>query len=134
MATKNTTKQIVKTGEGMWENWFSILNARARDLAMDTDHTFSHRDKTAINKGVTRQDLVTIYETAYSELAESFVGHLERIDELFAENAKSKRRLDDLNIYVSEVEERLETANRQVNGLLKVIEEPVAEPAVRPWT
>ncbi len=133
MATKNTTKQIVKPGEGMWKNWFSILEARAQDLASDTDHTFSYRDRDAINKGVSRQQLVTIYETAYSELAESFVGHLERIDELFAENANLKRQVGNLEEYLRRVEERLETAGRQVNGLLKMIEEPVAEPAVRPW-
>ncbi len=134
MATKNTTKQIVKTGPGMWENWYKILQARVRDLASDRDHTLSYRDRDSLTKSVTRRQIVTLYETAYSELAESFHGHVERIDELDIETANLKQQVENLEEYVSRVEERLETANRQVNGLLKVIEEPVAEPTVRPWT
>jgi len=135
MSTKNTTKQIV-TGhskESGWKNWYSILEARARDLAYDKDHTFTHRNGKAISQGVTRQQIVTIYETAYSELAEFFVGHLERIDELDIEISNLKRQVGNLEEYLRRVEEQLETAGRQVNGLLKVIEEPVVEPAVRPY-
>ena len=133
MATKNTTNQIV-VGKVMWEGWYKILEARVRDLSNDSDHTLSWKDRAAFNKGVTRRQIVTIYETAYSELAESFVGHLEQINELENQNINFQRKVDDLNIYVSEIEVRLETSNRQVNGLLKVIEEPVSETTVRPWT
>ena len=131
MSTKNTTKQIV-TGhskESGWKNWYSILEARARDLAYDKDHTFTHRNGKAISQGVTRQQIVTIYETAYSELAEFFVGHLERIDELFAENAALKQSASDLERVLTRNDEQLETALQRINGLLGLIQKPATLPA-----
>ena len=125
MATKNTTQQIVKTGEGMWTNWLKILEARVLDLAMDADHTFRYGDRNSITEGVTRQDIVTIYETAYSELAESFHGHLEQVDELFAENRNLKRSVANQEQIIAASDERLETALRRINGLLGLIEQPV---------
>lgn len=127
MATKNTTKQIV-VGEIPWKNWLHILKARAQDLAGDSDHTFKYRDRDRINQAVTRRQIVTIYETAYSELAESFVGHLERIDELFAENSNLKQSVSGLEQIVARSNERLETASRRINGLLRLIELPLVPP------
>lgn len=124
MGIKNTTDQLVKVTDGKWSsaNWYSVLAARARDLASDKDHHFSYRDRDALNKNITRWQIVTIYEMAYSELAESFHGHLERIDELDAEKNTLKignRRLDE---YAEKLREQLEVAQRRVNGLLTVIE------------
>ena len=125
MATKHTTKQIVASKEVVWETWFHILEARVRDLANDSDHTLAWKDRAALNKSVTRRQIVTIYETAYSELAESFVGHLERINELANENNSLQKSVSNLEQHLGASDERLNTALRRINGLLELIEQPV---------
>ena len=96
MGTKNTTKQVVGRE---WEeaSWNNILVARARDLAYDNDHTFSHKDQAQISKATTRKQIVQMYEDAYSELAESFHGHLEHINELEADKSRLNTLLSDLD-------------------------------------
>ena len=125
MATKNTTKQIVKTGEDQWKNWLKILEARVLDLAMDPDHTFRYGDRNSVSEGVTRRDIVTIYETAYSELAESFHGYQEQMNELSVENRNLKQSVSNQAGIIEASNARLETALRRINGLLELIEQPV---------
>ncbi len=133
MAIKpTTTSQMITrskvTGETMSSfisNWFRILKARAQALASDGDHTFTYRDRDALTKNTTRQQIVDIYETAYSELAESFHGHLERIDELDGEVATLLRSNQHLEDYATKLRQQLDTAQRRVNGLLTVIEKEI---------
>lgn len=127
MAIKNTTDQLVKVTDGKWSsaNWYSVLAARARDLASDKDHYFSYQDRNALNKNVTRWQIVTIYEMAYSELTESFHGHLERIEELESEKRVLLNSNHHLEEYAGKLRERLEIAQRRVNGLLTVIEKEI---------
>ena len=123
MATKNTTEHL-GLGEG-WNPWDKILAARAQDLAMNKDHTFTYADRDRINQATTRKQIVEIYETAYSELAESFHGHLERISELEYDKTRLDTLLEDRLRYTLELEERLESMSRQIAGLLLLIEQPV---------
>ncbi len=130
MATKNTTKQILKSD---WEeiSWHVILHHRAQDLAMDKDHTLTYTDRDQITKTTSRQEIVQLYETAYSELAESFHGHLEYISELEADKTHLNKLLGDHLAFNLDLEERLRTALRQVEGLLLLIEQPVKTPPRR---
>jgi len=127
MAIKTTTVQLV--GKKVTEStmgWYHLLIARTRDLAIDKDHTFTFKDRNALNKNTTRQRIIEIYETAYSELAESFHGHLERINELDDEVANLLRSNKHLDESVTKLLARLETAQRRVNGLLTVIEKEIS--------
>ncbi len=124
MATKNTTSQILKSD---WEEmpWHVVLKQRAHDLAMDGDHTLTYADRDRVTTNTSRQEIVQLYETAYSELAESFHGHLERISELEYDKSRQDTLLEDRLSYTLELEERLESASRQIAGLLLLIEQPV---------
>ena len=135
MATKNTTKQIVGAFAGAWEEmpWHIILKQRAHDLAMDKDHTLTYADRDEITINTSRKEIVHLYETAYSELAESFVGHLERIDELDAEVGNLERSVREHQEHILKVEERLGSAERRLSGLLLLIEQPIEEPLSRQW-
>ncbi len=130
MATKNTTHHLAGKG---WETvpWYDILAARAQDLAMDKDHTFTYADRDQITNTTTRTKIVHLYETAYSELAESFVGHLEYINELETDKTHLNKLLGDHLTFNLDLEERLGTALRQVEGLLLLIEQPVKTPPRR---
>lgn len=131
MATKNTTRQVVGKD---WEtaSWYEIFLARARDLAMDRDHTFDYTDFDQITPHrSTREQIVELYETAYSELAESFVGHLEHIEELEAAKTNLNKLLNDQLTFNLDLEERLGSATRQLAGLLLLIEQPVEPPPRR---
>ncbi len=132
MATKNTTKQVAGS---KWEeaSWYFILNARAQDLAMDKDHTFTYADRDQITNTSTRKEIVALYETAYSELAESFVGHLERIDELNAEVGNLERTLREQQEHILNLEERLAQTMRRLTGMLSLIEQPIEDPLSRQW-
>ena len=127
MGSKKTTKQIVKTGERMWENWYSILEARVRDLSNDTDHTLSWKDRAALNKGVTRRQIVTIYETAYSELAESFHGIIDRNKELERDLDLAKSHAEHSYADLEVANRRIGKLDRRVEGFLNVIESPQYE-------
>ncbi len=134
MATKHTTKQVVGNE---WEmaSWYTIFHARARDLAVDMDHTFDHTDFDQITEHrSTREQIVALYETAYSELAESFHGHLERINELEGDKAHLNTLLNDQLSYARELQQHLESISRQLAGLLLLIEQPVQTPPRRPGT
>jgi len=130
MATKNTTHHLAGKG---WEEvpWYDILTARAQDLAMDKDHTFGYDDRDRVSVNTSRKEIVHIYETAYSELAESFVGHLEYISELEGNKTNLNKLLNDHLTINLDLEERLGTALRQVEGLLLLIEQPVKTPPRR---
>ncbi len=132
MATKNTTNQVAGS---KWEeaSWYFILSARAQDLAMDKDHTFTYADRDQITNTSTRKEIVALYETAYSELAESFVGHLERIEEVEGELASQARILSEQREHIFAVEERLDQTMRRLTGLLLLIEQPIEEPLSREW-
>lgn len=123
MATKNTTKHIVGGIEDI--TWHDTLKARAQDLAMDKDHSLTYADRDKIAKSASRKQIVDLYETAYSELAESFHGHLEHIAELEGDKTHLNTLLQDRLSYTLELEERLESASRQRAGLLLLIEQPV---------
>ena len=131
MATKNTTKQVV--GED-WEMvpWHVILKNRVHDLAMDEDHTLTYGDRDRVSPATSRTELVHIYETAYSELAESFVGHLEHIEELEADVANLRKNLERQQGYSMELEDMLESTVRQLGGLLSLIEQPARGLPPRP--
>ncbi len=132
MATsKNTTKYLIPGKTWQEASWFEILTARAQDLAMDKDHTFSYQDRDRITRTTTRQEIIHLYETAYSELAESFHGHLEYISELEGDKTNLNKLLGDHLTFNLDLEERLETALRQVEGLLLLIEQPVKTPPRR---
>ncbi len=124
MATKNTTRQILKSD---WEEipWHVVLKHRAQDLAMDEDHTLTYADRDRVTINTSRKEIVHLYETAYSELAESFHGHLERISELEYDKTRLDTLLEDRLRYTLELEERLESISRQRAGLLLLIEQPV---------
>ncbi len=132
MATKNTTKQVA--GED-WKMvpWHVILKNRAHDLAMDKDHTLTYADRDRVSPTTSRNEIVQMYETAYSELAESFHGHLERIGELDAEVGNLERTLSQQREHIFKVEERLDTAMRRLSGLLLLIEQPIEQPLSRQW-
>lgn len=133
MATKNTTKHLAGT---KWEeaSWYFILNARAQDLAMDKDHSFTYGDRDEITSTTTRKKIVHLYETAYSELAESFVGHLEYINELETDKTHLNTLLNDQLSYTLALEDRLESTSRQLAGLLQLIEQPVPTTPRSPGT
>ena len=135
MATKNTTEQIVEALAGTWEEmpWHIILKQRAHDLAMDKDHTLTYADRDRVTINTSRKEIVHLYETAYSELAESFVGHLERIEELESELASQARILNEQREHIFAVEERLGQTIRRLTGLLLLIEQPIEEPLSRQW-
>ena len=133
MATKNTTKQVA--GED-WEMvpWHVILKNRVHDLAMDKDHTLTYSDRDRVSPATSRNEIVHIYETAYSELAESFVGHLERIDELEVDKTHLNALLGDQLSYTLALGDRLESTSRQLAGLLQLIEQPVPTTPRSPGT
>ena len=135
MATKNTTEQIVRALAGAWEEmpWHIILKQRAHDLAADKDHTLTYADRDKITKSASRKQIVDFYEMAYSELAESFVGHLERIDELDSEVRNLERTLSEQREHILKVEERLGSTERRLLGLLLLIEQPIEDPLSRQW-
>ncbi len=134
MATKNTTRQVVGAFEGAWEEipWHVILKHRAHDLAMDKDHTLTYADRDRVSPTTSRNEIVQMYETAYSELAESFVGHLERIEELEGDKSHLNTLLSDQLTYTLALGDRLESTSRQLAGLLLLIEQPVQTPPRRP--
>lgn len=133
MAIKNTTRQIMT--ENDWEEipWHIILKHRAHDLAMDKDHTLTYADRDRITKTTSRAEIVHLYETAYSELAESFHGHLERIEELEGNKSHLNTLLNDQLSYVLKLEQHLESTSRQLAGLLLLIEQPVKTPLLQPY-
>lgn len=131
MAIKpTTTKQMISRSQILGETlsstsyWFRMLKARAQALASDGDHTFTYRERDALTKSTTRQQIVDIYETAYSELAESFHGHLERIGELDSELARVMNTRDHTHADLLAANNRIDKLNRRIEGFLNVIESP----------
>ena len=102
--------------------WFRIIRSRAQELASDTDHSFSYRDRDALTEGFTRTQIIHIYETAYSELAESFHGLVDRNEELDQDLAAAldNEKLSHGNLLVAN--NRVDKLTRQITGLLNLME------------
>ena len=113
-------------------NWFKTLKERCLELARDSAHSMDMREYARITKGITRQLIVDLYEAAYSELAESFHGHLERISELESEQRILMDERKKLSEYAGELFARLEVERARVAGLLKVIETPPDQEIYQP--
>jgi hypothetical protein len=99
-----------------------MLKGRAQALASDGDHTFTYRDRDALTKNTTRQQIVDIYETAYSELAESFHGIVDRNKELESDLLITISARDRLEKDLGVANNRIEKLDRRVEGFLNVIE------------
>ena len=120
---KKTTADMMEYNRMGGLIWFRKVKARANELANDPDHTFSYRDRDAITKTVTRDEIVEVYETAYSELAESFHGLIDRNEELESENRNLRSDLERNRENILHANNRIAKLDRRIEGFLTVIEQ-----------
>ena len=125
MGTRNrkSTAQMMKWTTVSGTPWYRILRSRAAELANDEDHTFTYKDRDAVTKNYTRLQIVNMYETAYSELAESFHGHLEHIKELENDLSVALNDREFSHSHLLVANNRIAKLNRRIEGFLTVIEE-----------
>ena len=102
--------------------WWVWVKARANALANDRDHTFTYTDRDAFNKNYTRAQIVQMYETAYSELAESFHGIVDRNEELEGDLAAALANESDNHNRLLSANNRIEKLDRRIEGFLTMIE------------
>ena len=102
--------------------WFRTVRSRAQELASDGDHSFTYNDRDAITKNYSRAQIIHMYETAYSELAESFHGVMDRNKELDQDLAAALRNEKSNHDSLLSANNRIAKLDRRVEGFLKMLE------------
>jgi predicted nuclease with TOPRIM domain len=102
-------------------SWFGVLRNRGTELARDTMHSFHYGDRNVLTKGVTRARIVDIYETAYSELAESYAGMKDAYDDIRGQLSTTKHELKFQMESVEEAQHRIKNLERERAGLMDLI-------------
>ena len=107
--------------------WYETLGRRVNALRGDRSHpSFTYKYRMPSQRA-TREQIVDIYEQAYSELSGGFHGLEERIRELEGEQLQDRASIGDLLKRKKDLEHRLGQTGRRLWGVLSLLEQRFRE-------